>query len=251
MAKQMNERFPQKKKPSGDDRNLVLVDEDFQDADFEDRVWLFWQRHGKKTIAAGVALFVAIIAAIVYVEVGKMRIAGLESEFAAAGTLEQKLDFAKANESDPVAGTAYFAVGGEYARAGKNAEAAEAFGNAARVFSAIEGYESMRDRATVSRAAALARAGTPEALNSAKEILKTLAGTPGADALYRGQAMYELASLALAAGTLDEARQWINEMDRSLDPANFWQTRKRLLISIEPRLAQIPEPAPEAPAQNS
>ncbi len=249
MAKQMNGRFSQKEKTRGDDRNLVLVDEDFQDADFEDRVWLFWQRHGKKTIAAGVALFVAIIAAIVYVEVGKMRIAGLEAEFAAAGTLEQKLEFAKANESDPIAGTAYFAVGGEYARTGKNAEAAEAFGNAARVFAELDGYATMRDRATVSRAAALARAGTPEALASAKEILKTLAGTPDADALYRGQAMYELASLALAAGTLDEARLWLNEMDRSLDPANFWQDRKRLLISIEPRLTQIPEP--EAPAETA
>ena len=79
--------------------------------------------------------------------------------------------------------------------------------------------------------------------------MKTLAGTPDADALYRGQAMYELASLALAAGTLDEARLWINEMDRSLDPANFWQDRKRLLISIEPRLTQIPEP--ETPAETA
>lgn len=254
MSKQMNDRFSQKKKTGGDDRNLVLVDDDFQDADFEDRVWLFWQRHGKKTIAAGVALFVAIIAAIVYVEVGKMRVAALEAEFAAAGTAEQKLAFARANESDPVAGTAFFAVGSEYAEAGKNAEAAEAFADAARVFSAFEGFEAMRDRATVARAAALARTGTPEALASAKEILKNLAGTPTADPLYRGQAMYELASLALAAGTLDEARLWIDEMDRSLDAANFWQERKRTLISIEPKLAQIPEPqaAPAAPApQNS
>ena len=109
----------------------------------------------------------------------------------------------------------------------------------------------MRDRATVARAAALARTGTPEALASAKEILKNLAGTPTADPLYRGQAMYELASLALAAGTLDEARLWLDEMDRSLDAANFWQERKRALISIEPKLSQIPEPQAAPAPQNS
>ncbi|MBQ8445534.1 MAG: hypothetical protein IJX22_04010 [Opitutales bacterium] len=236
MSNQIKNRFSQKK-TAGDDRNLVLVDEDFQDADFEDRVWLFWQRHGKRTIAVGVTLFLAIIAAIVYVQVGKMRIAALQAEYAATETPEQKLAFAKANESEPIAGTAYFAVGTEFANDGKYAEASDAFANAARVFAGKEEFNAMQNRAVIASAAALARTGTPENLASAKESLKTLAGTPAADPLYRGQAMYELAVSAVAAGNLDEARLWINEMDRSLEPTNFWQARKRTLIAIEPKLA--------------
>lgn len=235
MSNQMKNRFSQKK-PAGDDRNLVLVDDDFQDADFEDRVWLFWQRHGKRTVAAGVALFLAIIAAIVYVQVGKMRVAAMEAEYAATETAEQKLAFAKAHESDPIAGTAYFAVGTEFSEAEKFAEAAEAFANAARVFSGNEEFNTMQSRANVAFAAALARTGTPENLASAKDALKKLANATAADPLYRGQAMYELAVAAVAENNFDEARLWINEMDRSLEPTNFWQERKRALLALEPQL---------------
>lgn len=259
MANQMNHRFPQKKKTgaaAGDDRNLVLVDDDFQDADFEDRVWLFWQRHGRQTIAAAAAVFLAIIGVIVYVEVSKMRLAALQAEYSAAQTVEQKLAFARANESDPLAGTAYFAAGGEFADDGKFTEAANAFANAARVFSAKKDFSAMRDRAVVSQAASLARAGTPGAPEAADALLKKLAGTPDADPLYRGQAMYELASNALARGNTAEARLWINEMDRSLDPLNFWQIRKRGLIAIEPKLLRqeadaAPAAETETPEQNS
>lgn len=270
MSNQMNQRFQNKKKPkpaAGDDRNLVLVDEDFQDADFEDRVWLFWQRHGRKTVTGAVVLFLAIIGVIVYVEVGKMRLEALKAEYAAAETAEQKLAFARGNESDPLAGTAYFAVGGEYADAGKFAEAADAFGNAARVFSGEKEFYAMRDRASIAQAACLARQNTPDAEAQADALLKKLAGTPDADPLYRGQAMYELAAVALAKGDLSASRLWLNEMDRALDPMNPWQIRKGALIALEPKLAQpetpaaVPAAAPEAeipaaeepvvPAQNS
>lgn len=235
MSNQMKNRFSQKK-PAGDDRNLVLVDDDFQDADFEDRVWLFWQRHGKRTIAAGVTLFLAIIAVIVYVQVGKMRIAAMEAEYAATETIEQKLAFAQTHESDPIAGTAYFAVGSELAEAGKYDEAASAFANAARVFEGKDEFNPMQGRANIAFAAALARTGTPENLASAKEALKKLASAPATDSLYRGQAMYELAVAAVAENNLDEARLWINEMDRALEPTNFWQERKRALLALEPQL---------------
>ncbi len=253
MSKQMNRRFSHGKEKGaarGDDRNLVLVDEDFQDADFEDRVWLYWQRHGRKTIAGAAALFVAIIAAIVWVESGKMRTASLQAEYATAETPEAKLAFARANEGHPIAGTAYFAAGREFSEAGKYAEAADAFGNAGRVFAALEDFPAMRDRAAVSEAAVRARAGTEGAKESAFALLKKLAGTPGADPLCRGQAMYELAAAALAAGNLAEARLWLDEMDRSLDPSNFWQMRKSALISVEPRLAFAEEPV-AAPAENA
>lgn len=260
MANRSKQRFPQQKKAgataskaAGDDRNLVLVDEDFQDADFEDRVWLFWQRHGRKTIAGAVALFLAIIAVIVVIEVKKMQLAALQADFTATTTAEQKLAFAAENSDEPLAGTAYFAVGAEFAEAGKYAESAQAFAKAAAVFGALDGFADMRDRALVAQAAATAHAGTPEALAEAQEILKKIAQTPTSDALYRGQAMYELATIALSAGDIETARLWLNEMDRALDAANVWQERKRTLILLEPALAAVPaaesaENAESAPA---
>lgn len=241
MSKQIKNRFSQKKKPTsaaGDDRNLVLVDDDFQDADFEDRVWLFWQRHGKKTVAIASAVFLSIIAAIVYVQVGKMKIVALQDEFASLTTIEQKLVFAADNESDPIAGTAYFSAAGELADEGKFAEAASAFENAARVLSANTEFKAMRDRAIIAQAASLAQTPEPENKTRSRDLLKKLASSPDTDSVYRGQAMYELAVLALADKNLDEARLWLNEMDRALAPTNFWQERKRALIAIEPQLVQ-------------
>lgn len=249
MSTKMKHRFPQNKKAAsaaGDDRNLVLVDDDFQDADFEDRVWLFWQRHGKKTVAAATALFLAIIGAIVYVEVGEMRISGLQAEYATLQTPEQKLAFADANKKDPIAGTAYYSAAQALVEEGKFAEAAAAYENAARVLSQPE-FLAMSDRAKIAQAACLARINTPEATAQSQDILKKLAGSPATDSLYRGQAMYELATSALSAGNIADARLWINEMDRSLDAGNVWQERKRALLLIEPKLT-----LPDVPAdQNS
>lgn len=247
MTFRSKQRFPLRKKTgsaatkaAGDDRNLVLVDEDFQDADFEDHVWLFWQRHGRQTIAVATLVFVAIIAAIVFVEVKKMRLSSLQIDFSAAETIEQKLAFAAANENRPLAGAAYFAVGTEYSEAEKFAEAADAFGKAAAVFDDFDDFAAMRDRALVAQAASTARTGTPESLAAAQELLKKIAASPNSDPLYRGQAMYELATIALSADDFATARLWLNEMDRSLEPANFWQERKRSLLILEPALA-LPE----------
>ena len=41
----MAEDSSKKRPPSDDDRNLVVVDEDFANADAEDRLWLFWERN--------------------------------------------------------------------------------------------------------------------------------------------------------------------------------------------------------------
>lgn len=244
MPNQKKERFSSAEKKNaaaGDDRNLVLVDEDFQDADFEDRVWLFWQRHGKKTVAIAVAVFLAIIGAIVFVEVGKMRVNALQNEYAATNSVAEKLAFAAANESDPIAGTAYFSAANALVSEEKFREAAEAYGNAARVFAGTPEFAAMRDRAKIAQAAALARdaAGKEQSL----ALLKTLAGTPDADPLYRGQAMYVLAAEALAAGNLDESRLWINEIERALSPANIWRGQAQVLLSFEPKLAQPPQSA--------
>lgn len=233
--------------PAGDDRNLVLVDDDFQDADFEDRVWLFWQRHGVKTVVSAVAVFVAIIAFIVWREVEKNSVESIQAEYSAATTPEAKLAFAENNADEPLAGAAYFAVGGEFAEAGKYAEAASAFEGAARVFGALDGFSAMRDRAIIAQASALSHAETPESVAAANALLKKIAAAPAAEPLYRGQAMYELAASALVAGDLATARLWIDEMDRSLAPTNYWRSRKNLLISFEPNLA-APQAAPAVQA---
>ncbi len=57
----MPEDRSSKQPPAGDDRNLVVVDEDFVNADAEDRLWLFWERNQGVIVKATVAVVVGIL----------------------------------------------------------------------------------------------------------------------------------------------------------------------------------------------
>ena len=61
----MAEDSSKKRPPSDDDRNLVVVDEDFANADAEDRLWLFWERNKNLIVRGTTAVVLAIIGAIV------------------------------------------------------------------------------------------------------------------------------------------------------------------------------------------
>ncbi len=232
-------------KPAGDDRNLVLVDEDFQDADFEDKVWLFWKRHGRKTIAAAVLVFCAILGAIIYVQGKKIHEENLQEEYAQAKTLEARRAFATAHTSDPISGAVFCMLADELFRQGKFEEAAKDYEESAKVYAEFpdDDFVLARDNARKSAAIALTKAGKN---TEAKEIFKSLASTMKTESLVRGEAMYNLAVLALAENDLPTARMWLDEMDRSLPSQNFWSIEKRALLVLEPRLVAEPESAPVA-----
>ncbi len=241
MAKNFrNKNELSREKTAGDDRNLVLVDDDFQDADFEDKVWLFWKRHGKKTIFAAVALFLAIFGAIVYVQSKNIHEANLFAKFAAAKTPEQKRKFASENVSDPIAGTIFYEFAAENFAAEKFEDAAKDFEEAAKIFANFdeETFAFARSRAEIGAANSLLKA---KKTDEAKEIFKKVASTLTSETTMRGQAMFNLAVLALAENDVPAAKMWLNEIDRALPATNFWVSEKRNLIDLEPRLLDVPE----------
>lgn len=227
---------------AGDDRNLVLVDDDFQDADFEDKVWLFWRRHGKKTVAVAALIFFAALAAIIYTQSKKIHVLSLQSDYAELTTDDERRAFARENISDPMAGTILYTLGNTLFREGKFAEAAADYNAAASVFASQKDaeYALPRDRAKLAEAVSLQKAGKPA---EASAMLTTLAGTLETDETVRGQAMYNLAVAALAENNLDTARNWIDEMDRALSAQNMWHAQKQNLLRMDPRLVAAPEAA--------
>lgn len=235
------------KNVAGDDRNLVLVDDDFQEADFEDKVWLFWRRHGKKTIAVAALVFFSVLGVIIYTQSEKMHVAALKNEYATLKTADERRAFAQENLSDPIAGTIFYQLGNERFREGKFAEAAVEYHAAAAVYAGLNkpDFALPRDRAQFAEAVALEKAGQADA---SQALLKTLAGTLETDDTIRGQAMYNLAVAALAKKDFDTARNWLNEMDRALSPQNMWHGEKANLLRMEPQLA-VP-PAQELPLAN-
>lgn len=227
------------KNTAGDDRNLVLVDDDFQDADFEDKVWLFWRRHGRKTIAVAALIFFSALSVIIYTQGQKIHVESLQSEYATLTTMEDRRAFAQENSSDPMAGTIFYQLGNELFREGKFEAAASEYRSAATVYEKLQNpdFALPRDRAKFSEAVALERAGQKEA---SQGLLKTLAGTLETDENVRGQAMYNLAVSALNVGDLETARNWLNEMDRALSAQNMWHAEKENLLRLEPGLVSAP-----------
>lgn len=249
MAKKAIRNEKQKfKGAAGDDRNLVLVDDDFQDADFEDKVWLFWRRHGKKTIAVAALVFFVALAAIVYTQTKKMHVIALQSDYAALKTDDERRAFAKENITDPMAGTIFYALANTLFGEGKFAEAAADYNTAAAVFSGLTGAEYVlpRDRAKFAEAVSLRKLGKED---EATALLTTLAGTLETDETVRGQAMYNLAVNALAKNDLDTARNWLDEMDRALSAQNMWHAQKQNLLRMDPRLLAVPETPVSAETQ--
>lgn len=244
MAKKAIRNEKQKFKDSaGDDRNLVLVDDDFQDADFEDKVWLFWRRHGKKTVIAAALVFFAALAVIIYTQGKKIHVQSLQNDYAELKTDDERRAFARENISDPMAGTVFYMLGNKLYGEGKFAEAAADYNASATVFAALSGAEYVmpRDRARLAEAASLQKAGKQK---DAVECLTVLAGTLETDETIRGQAMYNLAVIALAEDNLEAARGWLDEMDRVLSSRNMWHAQKQNLLRIDRRLVAAP-PAEE------
>lgn len=216
---------------AGDDRNLVLVDKDFEEADFEDKVWLFWKRHGKKTVWAGVLIFVLCFAGIVWTQSKQIRAESLRETYAGLNDDAARAAFAKSHLSDPIAGTVLLELAAKQVEKKDFAGAAENYELAARVFEPVEVIA--RDRSRFAAAECLYRAGQAE---KAEDILKSLAGTLETDETVRGQAMWALALVAYGKDDIETTNARLAEMDRALGQTNIYREQMRFLKDSDPRL---------------
>ncbi|MCR5183835.1 MAG: hypothetical protein K6B46_03950 [Opitutales bacterium] len=226
-----NNKKGKNSKIAGDDRNLVLVDKDFEEADFEDKVWLFWRRHGKKVVAAGVAVFLVCFAGIVWTQSRQIHVDGLQADYAALSDDEARLAFAREHIEDPMAGTIFMQQAARLASAKDFVAAAENYESASQVFAA--GDALVRDRARFAAAECFYRAGQAE---KAESILKSLAGTLETEETVRGQAMWTLALLAYSKGDIEGTKAQLAEMDRALGQTNIYREQMRSLKESDAQL---------------
>ncbi|MDR2844637.1 MAG: hypothetical protein LBV28_00930, partial [Puniceicoccales bacterium] len=112
----------------GDDRNLVLVDQDFGQPDLEDRIWLFWIRNKVPILSTATLAILGTLGVIAWFALADYKLESLQAEYqSTADTPEAKLAFARANAGVPLAGIAALDAADRYYSDKKYTEATAAY----------------------------------------------------------------------------------------------------------------------------
>jgi len=238
----MPEDRSNKQPPAGDDRNLVVVDEDFVNADAEDRLWLFWERNQGVIVKATVGIVTGILAFLAYFFWNESRREALGAEFTACQDEAARRAFAGRHPGEALAVVALTDVADDLKKAGKFADAAKAYDEANRLAGLAGKAPAVAALGTRARLyAGLCRLEAGEA--GADKAVAAVADDANAPETLRGFAMLTLANLAVAKGDSAEAAKWLNAMDKKLRAGHVWKADKESLVQSEPSLI-----APAAPA---
>lgn len=216
-------------KVRGDDRNLIEIDEAFKEAEFEDKMWLFWERYKTHIITAILAAIFATIAVQGIRVYQDSRIASIQASFMEATTSEQKIAFAAAHSNHPLAAIALLEVADELYAAESFNDAAALYADAIR--SAANAPE-LKARAELGQGVALARSGNR---SQAMGVLNALAANPVAADSFRGEAAFHSAILALEDGQVDRARESLESI-LPLRFAGLWRDQAERMLRTKPQL---------------
>lgn len=208
---------------TGDDRNLVNVDESYLAPSFEDRVQMFWESHGR-TVITGLVLvgvfFAARSAFGLYVE---HRENAVRAAYAGANDASSLKAFALAHPSAPLAGAAWLRIADEAYAAGDYAVAASAYASAAPLLKA----EPLGARARLGESIALLLAGDA----SAASVMEKLAGDTALPAVIRAESAYHLAVLARDAADSEAVARWV-ALTLSVDTSGLWAQRASRIQAV-------------------
>jgi len=241
----MAEDSSKKRPPSDDDRNLVVVDEDFVNADAEDRLWLFWERNKTLIVRGTTAVVLAIIGAIGFHFWQESKREELGLAYVACQDEAARRAFAAAHPGEPLAAVALLEVADDLRKANKLEDAAKAYEAAGK--SVVGDAKAAKAIATRARLyAALTRQELGQA--DAEAAIIAVAEDNSAPDTLRGYAMYVLANLALTKGDSATAAKWVNLMDKRLKPNHVWASDKSWLVRSEPSLLTPVSAPPALPA---
>ncbi len=210
----------------GDDRNLVDIDEAFAEADFEDRMWLFWQNNKAGIIAAITIAVLGVVGINTWRMIQENQRVAMQTEYSSAAGDAAKLEsFGAANGESMLGGLALLEAADAQYEAGEFAQAASLYQQ-----SLLPLQESVVVyRARLGLAVSQLKAGQAA---EGKGTLRSLLDSPSALASIRAEAGVELAQLELAEGNRDAAAQLLQRV-QGLPYAEYWKARAAALIQME------------------
>ena len=145
----------------------------------------------------------------------------IRAEFAEAASLEEKVSFAQTHPDHQLAGLARLQIADARYEEGAYAEAAELYGETAKIFEDA----NLVSRAVLGQGMSLLHQGS---LESGRAVLRTVALDGAALDQIRGEAAYHLAISFWEAGEIESAIE-MTDVIIQLDSAPFWVYRANLL----------------------
>lgn len=230
---------------SGDDRNLVTIDENYLAPSFEDKLLMFWEKNGRAVIAVVVVIALAIVARWAFQAYAESRERAVAAEYASAKDAAGLKAFAQAHPDAELAGVARLRVADEAYAAGNFAAAQSDYEAAAKALSG----QVLGDRARLGAAISKLQAGDSA---GGKAALEALAKDVVFTRTLRAEAAFHLALEARNSGQFAEAKKMI-ELVLTADGTGLWAQRAMQLQSSlpsepAPSAASVPEAGASAPA---
>lgn len=210
----------------GDDRNLVEIDDAFAEADFEDRMWLYWHKNKVSIIAAIVIAILGVVGVNTWQMMQQSQRAALQEEYGAAvGDPAQLQSFGAANSKTLLGGLALLQAADAKYEAGEYPAAVDLY---------RQSLEPLQKSVVVFRArlgmgVSQIKAGQTD---QGKQSLRSLLDASSAISSIRAEAAVELAQIELAEGNRDAAADLLKRVD-SLPNADYWKSRAKTLLQME------------------
>lgn len=201
----------------------------------ETAVHAFWARYRQGILTVcGVALL-AIVGREGWQYFAASREQGVQAEYAKIADQTAKLSsFADAHTGHALAGIAYLRLADGKFSAGDYKTAATLYQKAAGSLRS----EALLGRAKLGAAMSQLNSGDQAAGEATlKAISADITLAKGA----RAEAAYQLASLAAAAGKMDEVKKLADEVSK-IDAASSWAQRATMLLVSQPAAASLPAP---------
>jgi len=185
--------------PASDERKTVILDEDLEGVELEDRVWLYWTRNKNfiiTTIAAAFAIVIGVQGWKMYVA---QKNAALASAYEAATTTQELNEFAKANSGTELAGVAILQNADSLYQQKNFAEAQKYYVDAQKNLS----KSILLGRAKLGQAVSIYAAGDTA---KGEAALKSIFEDATIAQSYKAQAGYLLGLAQKQSGKIDEAK---------------------------------------------
>jgi len=240
--------IPPKPKATGDDRNLVNVDEQYIAPGLEDKLRLFWEKNTRLVIATITIVVLLIVGRGIYGHLVAQHEQAVGEAYAAATTDDALKSFIADHPGHALVGVAQLRLADDAYTAGRYTEAKTGYDEALPLLKDTP----FAPRTQLGAAAAQLEAGqTAEAVAALKHIVSS-ATLPKA---IRASAAYDLAAQAAEAGHPDEVGPLVEQVI-NLDP-NRNSPVVELALALQARQAAVatppvsgipPAPAAQAPA---